>query len=198
MTYNNGAEAAIAAPIQTAADGGRYDMETPTDRTTRPLSYYAPNFWAKVNRTETCWLWAATTYGNGYGWFWAGRAVKAHRYSYELANGLITNSLFVLHKCDTPLCVNPAHLYLGTQQENMWDRDAKKRGNPCHGEKHWNRKFSLQRVQEIRRMWESGEWKTQKELAKHLGIPAPTLNRAINKPTWEELDEAEKAAAALP
>lgn len=55
--------------------------------------------------------------------------VKAHRFSYERTNGPIPDRMCVLHRCDTPLCVNPAHLFLGTQHENVLDRERKGRGN---------------------------------------------------------------------
>jgi hypothetical protein len=80
-----------------------------------------------------CWIWTANT-SCGYGRFRIGSAVDgtrrkafAHRLSYELANGAIPPGLFVCHRCDTPACVNPAHLFVGTQQMNMSDCAAKGR-----------------------------------------------------------------------
>jgi hypothetical protein len=79
----------------------------------------AERFWAKVNRTDSCWLWTATGYG-GYGWFWDGeRPALAHRYSYELHRGPIPEGLVIDHLCRNPPCVNPAHLEAVTQQENL-------------------------------------------------------------------------------
>jgi hypothetical protein len=81
-------------------------------------------FWSKVDKRSTneCWNWAAGKYGNGYGKIKInGFSCLAHRVSYELFNGEIIDNLNVLHKCDNKLCVNPNHLYLGTQSQNNID-----------------------------------------------------------------------------
>lgn len=91
-----------------------------------------------------CWLWQAATNKDGYGSFWSGayrfddRAagpimVLAHRWSFEHFVGLIPDGLNVLHHCDTPACVNPAHLFLGTQLDNVRDCAAKGRRNQRRG-----------------------------------------------------------------
>ena len=92
-------------------------------------------FWKKVNRSSTCWLWLGARGGgrpdapyNTYGIFrYRGKNTQAHRLSWIIANGGIPDGLMVLHRCDTPLCVRPDHLFLGTQSENMKDAAAKKR-----------------------------------------------------------------------
>lgn len=102
-------------------------------------------FWSKVNRRGPvqihcpelgpCWLWTAGTL-RGYGQI-AGlvngkrRPVYAHRVSWELANGAIPDGLSVLHRCDVPLCVNPAHLFVGTQPDNL--NDARQKGRLIDG-----------------------------------------------------------------
>lgn len=89
-------------------------------------------FWAKVNKTETCWLWTATNDGHGYGAFnTASRRspVKAHRFAYEDLVGPIPEGMQLDHLCRTPLCVNPAHLEPVTHAENM------RRGNGWSGTK---------------------------------------------------------------
>src|ERR1700733_6940291 len=91
---------------------------------------FEKRFWKKVNKTKTCWLWTASTLGHGYGQIScnsSGNMIKAHRASYILAYGDIALGKSVLHKCDNPRCVNPKHLFLGTVQDNMKDRNNKNR-----------------------------------------------------------------------
>lgn len=87
-----------------------------------------------TNRESDCWMWTgARMRGEGsYGRF---RNRLAHRVAWELFKGPIPFGLYVLHRCDNPPCVNPEHLFLGTQQDNMDDAHQKGRGGPW--ERRW-------------------------------------------------------------
>lgn len=86
-------------------------------------------FWERVYKTDNCWFWLAGRDKLGYGTFSDKKHHKAHRYSYELKFGPIPSEQCVLHKCDTPECVNPDHLFIGDRGDNIRDRDSKGR-NP--------------------------------------------------------------------
>ena len=82
----------------------------------------------KVRKTDGCWLWTASVVSDGYGQMWLGRTmVRAHRLSYEIHKGPVPKGLFVCHRCDVPRCVNPDHLFVGTNQDNQRDSASKGR-----------------------------------------------------------------------
>ncbi len=102
--------------------------------------------WAPEPNTG-CWLWTGATNGR-YGQIHAGGRPgthqRAHRISWELHHGPIPAGMFVLHKCDTPACVNPDHLFLGTQQDNLSDASNKGRMKGGRGRmKGWRKSTKL-------------------------------------------------------
>lgn len=96
-------------------------------------------FWSKVDTSSGCWLWKAATFDKGYGAFrFRGKQWRAHRFAWFLKHGPIPPAAQVNHHCDTPGCVNPAHLYLGSQMDNR--RDAVRRKRTAKGRRNGARK----------------------------------------------------------
>ena len=97
------------------------------------------HFWSRVEKTSSCWLW--TGYKGRYGYLtFNGERMSAHRLAYTLTKGAIPNGKVVMHTCDNTLCVNPNHLELGSQQDNIADmikkgRNVKPKGIENHATK---------------------------------------------------------------
>jgi hypothetical protein len=130
------------------------------------------NFWKKVTKTDSCWLWTASTQKDGYGHFHEGRVgVVAHRYSYELAKGSIPAGMKLLHTCDVRACVNPDHLKLGTQKDNVMDAVSK--GRHCHGVTHGMAKYTAQQIYEVKALLGIGL--PPKQVSQETGVKLPTV-----------------------
>ncbi|MFF6966284.1 HNH endonuclease signature motif containing protein [Streptomyces anthocyanicus] len=86
-------------------------------------------FWLRVERAEGCWNWQGARSDTGYGHLASdeGPEVLAHRFSYQLHGGVISEGMVVCHRCDNPACVNPDHLFLGSQRDNVHDMISKGR-----------------------------------------------------------------------
>lgn len=94
----------------------------------KPIPEIAAKFWARLIKTETCWLWTGALTGGGYGVLTVqGERMGAHCFAYRLAHGPIPPGMLVMHECDNRRCANPAHLKAGTQLDNMRDMSAKGR-----------------------------------------------------------------------
>jgi hypothetical protein len=142
-----------------------------------------------------CWIWLGEPQGsNRYGAIKInGKAVKAHRYSYMRHNGIdtIPNGMVVMHKCDTPLCVNPDHLRLATQQENEADKQAK--GRQAKGKylamaqaAGWARSQnrpgnSVLTKEDVVKIRESAE--SQRSLAKRFGVSQAVIHNVKARKT---------------
>lgn len=141
-------------------------------------------FWSKVDKSggiDGCWIWTAGKTGNGYGSVkWKGKQFPAHRIAYFLHFGNIPDNLFACHKCDNPACVNPNHLFMGTHQENVDDRERKNRNNFRAGERHPLAKLTDDEVEEIRQKYAKGNI-TYKELALEYQVSDSNIYRIINR-----------------
>ena len=128
-----------------------------------------------------CWIWTASTFSSGYGKFKLdGRSRGAHQVSYEANVAPTHDGLCVLHRCDVPLCVNPDHLFLGTQADNMADRSAK--GRTASGEAHGHAKLTEDDVRAIRK-----DSRTQEAIAKDYGVTHPLISYIKNKKIWRHI-----------
>ena len=140
-------------------------------------------FESKFTKSDGCWEWAAHKDRDGYGQFKiAERTQKAHRVAYQLYVGEIPAGLCVCHRCDNPGCVNPSHLFLGTQADNTHDRENKGRGKDQCGEKNGSSKLTEKQVIEIRARHSEGI--AQVALAKELGVSQATISLIVRDHTW--------------
>lgn len=127
-----------------------------------------------------CWLWYGAVSGSGYGNFRLnGGTAKAHRVSWELHKGSLPAGLHVLHRCDTPTCVNPDHLFLGNHSTNMRDRACKKR-NPTQ-------RLTTSDAQAIRAKYQSRSI-SQKMLAESYGVSQQLVSKIVNNQVWSHND----------
>lgn len=142
-------------------------------------------FWAKVRKTETCWIWTGAK-KKGYGFLrrLGLQQMRAHRYAWYLTYGELP-SLYVLHECDNPSCVNPAHLFLGTAQDNSDDMMQKGRHkcNPKRGEDHGIAKLTKSDVLKIRRLIVETTL-SQETISTLFMVHPSTIGSIANRKTW--------------
>ena len=128
-----------------------------------------------------CIVWTGYRDAKGYGRVWSNnRYALAHRVSYEINAGPIPANLCVLHKCDNPSCINPRHLTIGSQRDNIRDRDQKKR--TARGEENGRAKLSDSNVRDIR---QSGE--TMRVIAARFGISCSRVSDIKNLKSWSHV-----------
>jgi len=138
-------------------------------------------FWSRVGRNteESCWEWTGGHYKSGYGYFrWEGKSRLSHRLAWELSVGPIPNGLFVCHTCNNPSCINPRHLFLGSQEENMQHmvQEGRHRGNA---------KLNEEDILEIRHLYSVGV--PVREIAEKFQIHSNSVWRCVTGKAWSRV-----------
>ena len=151
-------------------------------------------FWAKVDRSDDCWLWTGARTKAGYGSLRLnGRVVYAHQVAWVLANGPIPSGVEIRHVvCDNPPCVRDVHLAPGTHADNM--ADMAEHGRAATGDRHGMRlyperrwaKITAEIVIEIRRRYDAGE-RNGAALGREYGLGKSQVSRIIRRHCWAHL-----------
>lgn len=141
-----------------------------------------------------CWLWTGRLNWSGYGVCPTGKKGgrrAAHRVSYEIYNGPIGDGLFICHRCDNPRCVNPEHLFAGTQQQNIADCARKGRMNTPNrkGQCNGRAKLTAAQVLEIRDLYRDGRSSSGmnvsgRALARRYGVSRSAIYRILKNVRW--------------
>lgn len=139
-----------------------------------------------LNPKTSCIEWNQST-STGYGVLqYKGKVVRTHRISYELNIGPIPDGLFVCHHCDNRICINPNHLFIGTQLDNIRDMIAKGRGSPHRGEASGTSIFTESDVLHIRKTYK-GRYGECKQLMKKYGVSKSTILAVMNRTSWRHI-----------
>jgi hypothetical protein len=144
-------------------------------------------FWPKVSCGVGCWIWLGCLHHQGYGLLnVSGKTMKAHRVSYELHFGAIPTGMSVLHRCDNTSCVHPAHLFLGTQADNVKDmvQKGRARSKPQPAETNGMARLTWHEVKRIRLLASWGI--PQIQIAQAVGASPMTVSRIVRNLAWKE------------
>ena len=141
-------------------------------------------------KVGSCWIWTGCKKRFGYGTMTIGSrkdgtraTIMTHRASYMVFKGEIPKGMCVLHKCDNPSCVNPDHLWLGTRQDNVDDRERKGRNNPPRGEAHPKSPFTWNDIYRIRKIRQEG--KTLRGIAREYGVHHTSIMAICSFESWK-------------
>jgi hypothetical protein len=148
---------------------------------------FAARFWSKADRTGNCWEWTAYRKPGGYGQFTVRKGVfyNAHAVSYALTHGPIPPGMSICHRCDNPPCVNPDHLFLGTQYDNAIDMFAKGRATRSRGTDRANARLTDETVRQIR---SAGlYWGLIRDLSEEYGVSTTTIRGIRTRKKWRHV-----------
>ena len=149
-------------------------------------------FWKKVQKTDTCWIWNGAIASGKYGSY---NGIGAHKFSYQITNNIqVPKGYVVMHICDNPICVNPSHLKIGTPKDNSIDMRDKGRNTVFLGEEHGGSKLTEEAVLYIRSNYVKGNrWKpgNSEELAIKFGVHRSHVYAIANNKQWQWLKEKE-------
>lgn len=165
----------------------------------------AKRFWSKVSKgaNADCWPWLAYRDKDGYGQFWLnGTNVRATAVALLLVGRPLKNGECGLHTCDNPSCCNPFHLFAGTREDNVADRESKGRtakgdSHGCRkhpetirkGERHHFSKLTPEIVRLCRYLYLSGKG-TLHGLARQYNVAYPVMRSAVSGKTWSHVDDS--------
>ena len=151
----------------------------------RPSHVYDQRFLAKVQRDPSsgCWIWTGALNNMGYGKFKVGDSVVyAHRYSAVRWANVDSSAAEICHRCDTPACVNPEHLFVGRHADNM--ADMARKGRSTQGVKHPGAKLGVEQVRQIR-----AEERRSIEIAAQFGVSRTCVDNIRSRRTWGHLHD---------
>lgn len=163
-------------------------MRTPRGKARRTM--ICENIFAHCDQSDgpnSCWPFLRSKNRDGYGHVWVeGRLESAHRFAFMVSTGPIPAGLSVLHSCDNPSCCNPAHLRIGSQYDNVQDREDRNRGNQASGENNGASKLSTRDVIFIRRC---RDIYNTAEMAAMLNVEPGTVAKVLNGSIWSHVTD---------